>query len=149
MDTSIYPLQKIVIIDSIHADTTDIKREDFRGLAKDFLDIPDIASRDFKKRYKEEKLYDETLNRVIISYQPVDPDKEEIQREEVLVAPDPVQDKVNAVIIDRVINTKDSSVQKKLLWKVNQSFQVTTITQKPGMEEKVSSYKVTWNENNQ
>src|SRR6187399_2070762 len=56
IDTSLYSIKKIVYIDSLHSDTSWVNREEFRGLAKDFLAIPDIARKKYKKLYAEEKL---------------------------------------------------------------------------------------------
>ena len=86
-------------------------------------------------------MFDETFNRVILTYLPVNPDKEEIQRQEVLIKPDPSGDKVTNIIIDNVINNQDSSVQKNMLWQIDKSFQVTTIRQLPGQPETTSTYQ--------
>jgi hypothetical protein len=144
VDTSLYSIRKISIIDSVHSDTSFVPREQFRGLAKDFLGIPDLADKQFKSRYKEEKLFDESINRVIITYTPLDPEKEEVQKQEVLISPDPSGDKVYSFFIDRVTNSKDSFFQKKMLWEVDKSFQVTTTTQKPSQPETTTTLKVTW-----
>jgi hypothetical protein len=146
VDTSLYPIKKIIITDSVLSDTVYVPREEFRNLAKDFLDIPDLADKKYKNRYTEEKLFDETLKRVIISYKPQNPDKEDLQKQEVLIAPDPSGDKVNSIFIDRVISNKDSFLQKSLLWQVDKSFQVTTTAQKPGQPETITIMKVTWDE---
>src|SRR5260221_5253959 len=146
VDTSLYPIKKIVFTDSIHSDTIFVPREQFRSLAKDFLDIPDLTDKKYKTRYTEEKLFDETLNRVIISYKPQNPDKEELQKQEVLIAPGSSGDKVNSIIIDRVINNNDSFLQKNMLWPVDKSFQVTTIAQKPGQPEITTIMKIIWGE---
>jgi len=146
VDTSLYPIKKIVFIDSIHSDTIFVPREEFRGLAKDFLETPDLTDEKYKKRYTEEKLFDEQLNRVIISYKPHNPDKEEIQNQEVLIAPGPSGDKVNSIIIDRQISNRDSSLQKTMIWQVDKSFQITTTAQKPGQPEITTIIKITWGE---
>ena len=147
IDTSLYPIKKIVFADSLHSDTIWVKREEFRGLAKDFLDIPDISDKKYKKLYTEEKMFDESLNRVILSYKPADPDKAEIQKEEILITPNAATgDKVSSIIIDWLVANKEGSMQKKMLWLVDQSFEVTTISQKPGEPETTSTLKVTWNE---
>ena len=43
VDTSLFSIRKITYIDSIRADTVYYPREQFRELAKDFLNIPDLA----------------------------------------------------------------------------------------------------------
>ena len=147
VDTSLYSIKKIVYTDSLHSDTEYIKREAFRVLAKDFLDIPDIADKKNSSRFVEERSFDETLNRVILSYKPIDPDKEELQKQEVLITPDAAAgDKVTSIIIEKVISDSNGFLQKNMLWQVDQSFLVTTIRQKPGQPETITTLKVTWNE---
>jgi hypothetical protein len=146
VDTSLYSIRKIIVVDSTRTDTVYYKREQFKELAADFLTIPDIAASKYEDRFKEEKQFDETLNRVIIHYTPVHPDKEEIQRQEILIQPDPSGDKITSIIIDYIVNSKDSSVEKKMLWQVDKSFQVTLTRQLPGKPETNSTLRVIWNE---
>ncbi|MEO8406092.1 MAG: hypothetical protein ABI480_15900 [Chitinophagaceae bacterium] len=146
VDTSVYSIMKISYLDSGRADTSYIKREDFKTAAADFLSIPDISESDYGDRYKEDKQFDETLDRVIITYLPVNPDKETIQREEILIRTTPPNDKITNIIINTVVSTKDSLIEKKMLWKMDESFQVATSRQKVGEPETVSTYKVAWNE---
>ena len=61
IDTSLYSIKKIVLIDSTHSDTVFVPREEFKNLAKDFLDLPDLTEKKFKDRYIEEKLFDEQI----------------------------------------------------------------------------------------
>ena len=147
IDTSLYSIRKLVTVDNLKTDTFYIPREQFRESAKDFLSIPDLSTSKYEARYREEKQFDETMSRVILTYIPIKPEKEEIQRQEVLIKPDPSGDEITNIIINQVLNTKDSSVQKKLLWKVDESFQVITIKQLNGQPETTSTVKVTWGEN--
>lgn len=144
IDTSLYSIRKLVYVDSLRTDTIYIPREQFREAAKDFLSIPDISSSKYEDRYKEEKQFDETLNRVVLTYTPIKPENEEIQRQEVLIKPDPSGDKITNVIINQVIHTKDSSVEKKLFWKVNESFQVQNTKQLKGKPETSTTVKIVW-----
>lgn len=148
VDTSLYPIIKITTVDSLAPDTVYIPREQFATAAKDFLDIPDLSDPKVANKYKEEQAtYDESLNRVIITYTPLKPDKEEIKKQEILVTPSEAGgDKVSNVILVREINNRDSFLQKKMLWQMDKSFQVVTTSQKPGMPEKVTIMKVSWNE---
>lgn len=146
IDTSLYSIKKIVYTDSTHSDTIFIPREEFRSLATDFLTLPDLFEKKYKARYREEKLFDQTLNRVIITYTPQNPDKEEIQQQEVLITPDPSGDKVNSIIIERIISNKGGFLEKKMLWQVDRSFQVITTSQKPAQPEITTTLKVSWNE---
>ena len=146
VDTSLYPIEKIIWLDSIRTDTIYVKREEFRDLAKDFLTVPELTDKKNSSLYIEEKFYDAGMNQVVLTYKPKDPDKVTVQRQEVLITPDPSGDKVKSIIIDQVITNKDSSVQKKLLWQVDQSFQVVKIIQKNGQPEITSIMKVLWDE---
>lgn len=149
VDTSLYSIVKVVYTDdSLPGDTTYIPREEFAAVAKDFLDIPDLSDKKIAKRYKEEPaVQDEMLNRVIITYLPVNPDKEEIKKQELLATPIPGQDaRINNIIVIREINNRDSFFQKKMLWQFDKSFQVVTTSQKPGKPETSTTTKVTWNE---
>jgi hypothetical protein len=147
IDTSLYHIRKLTLLDSLRSDTISIPREQFREEAKDFLTIPDLSSSKYSDRYKEEKIFDETLNRVLLTYTPVAPDKEEIQRQEVLIKPNPSGDQITNIIINRSLNSRDSAVQKQLLWKVGEGFQVTTTKQLKGQPETTQTVKVTWGEN--
>ena len=147
VDTSLYSIIKIVQNDSLPGDTIYIPREEFRAAAKDFLSIPDLSDKKVAKRYKEETILDETINRFIITYTPEDPAKEEIQKQELLVTPNSgTGDNVNNIIIDRVISNRDSFMKQNMLWQMDRSFQVATTLQKPGKPEKTTTVKVIWNE---
>lgn len=148
VDTALYSIMKIVYTDSLHSDTTYIPREQFADVAKDFLDIPDLSDKKVAKRYKEDPaVQDEMINRVIITYTPVNPDKEEVKKQELLATPIPGQEaRVNNIIIIREISNRDSFLQKKMLWQLDKSFQIVTISQKPGKPEISTTTKVTWNE---
>jgi hypothetical protein len=126
-------------------DTSYVKREDFHNLAKDFLDIPDITSLPLGNKYKEEKLYDDQLKRVIIVYTAIKEDLE-IMREEVVIAPgDTAFDKMTSIIIEKIKDYKDSSIHQHLLWQTDEKFQVVTIIEKNGRPVFTKSMEVTWN----
>jgi hypothetical protein len=149
IDTSLYAITKVVYIDSTRSDTTYIRREDFRSVAKEFLDIPDLSVKKVAKKYKEETRYDELLNRVIITYTPENPEEAEIKKQELQVTPNiATGDKVNVILINRVINNRDGFLKKDMLWQMDKSFQIVTTTQQPGKSEIITTTKVTWNEDN-
>jgi hypothetical protein len=147
IDTSLYSIKKIVYIDSLHSDTSFIHRENFRALAKEFLELPDLSEKKYKKRYKEESNFDETMGRVILSYTALNPGKEDIQSEQVLIKPDAgMGDKITSIIINKATSTRDGYFGQNMLWQADQYFQVTTTVQKPGQPEIFTITKVTWNE---
>jgi len=148
VDTSLYSIVKIEYTDSLHQDTSYIPREQFAAISKEFLEAPDLSDKKVSKKWVEEPaVHDEMLNRVIITYTPVDPDKEEFKKQEILATPVPGQEaRINNIIIVREISNRDSFLQKKMLWQVNKSFQVVTISQKPGKPEITKTTRVIWNE---
>lgn len=148
IDTSLYSIVKVVVTDSLPPDTTFINRENFAQEAKDFLEIPDLGDPKVAARFnKQPTLYDSAVERVIISYLPADDNKEEYKKQEIWVKPDiATGDKVNTVIINRVVNDRNGYFEKKLLWMMDRSFQIVTLSLKPGKTETVTTTKVTWNE---
>ena len=146
VDTSLYSIMRLDYIDSTRIDTTYIKREDFRKTASEFLELPDISDKKNRGKFRKETRYDEMLNSVIITYTPEDPENSVIQRQEMLITPDPAGDRVRNIFVDYLLNNRDSMVQKRMLWLVDRSFQVTTIKQKPGQPETIATTKVVWNE---
>ena len=144
VDTSVYPIFKIVTVDSL-SDTVYIRREEFRQYANDFLTMPDISAKKWNDDYQETKLYDEDLKRVILNYMPKDVNQE-IRRQEVMIEPgQQSEDKVRTIIIERVVTNEDSTIQKNMLWQVDKHFQVVTVTTKKNQPEKIEKLKVIWN----
>jgi hypothetical protein len=148
VDTSLYSIMRIVPIDSTHNDTTYLRREQFKDVAREFLALPDITQGEYTDRFTEQNTFDESLGRVMMIYTAKNAKQEEIQRQEVLIKPQPgtSEDQVTSIFINTNQSNKDSSIEKNLLWKVDESFQVTTIKQYPGKPEITSTYKVSWNE---
>jgi hypothetical protein len=148
VDTSLYRIIRIDEIDSLQ-DTTYIKRDEFRGLTKDFLETPDITDKSLKKKYTEYKTYDESMDRVILTYTPKD-DNMEVLREEVIISPNTSEgDQVKSIIIERMTEGKDSSILRRLLWQVNKSFQVVKFIQKPNQPETTRTFEVIWNKDSE
>ncbi|RYY53413.1 MAG: hypothetical protein EOO09_18060 [Chitinophagaceae bacterium] len=146
VDTSLNSILRITQVDSTRSDTVNIHREKFRENAAEFLNLPDLSEKKYRDRYRSSKQFDQGLNLVILTFEAIRPEKELIHTEQVTIMPSIGGDKVRNIIINLVSNSRDSSVQKRMLWNADQSFQVSTIKQLPGQPETSSSYKVTWNE---
>lgn len=146
VDTSLYEIIKAEKSGSDSTwDTSYVKRENFRSLAKDFLDIPDLTDFSLGKKYKEDKMFDEQLNRVIITYTPTK-DGQEILKEELIVGPgDSAFDKMRSIIIEKIKDFKDSSIHQHLLWQTDEKFQVVTVVEKKGQPVSTKTTEVTWN----
>jgi hypothetical protein len=144
IDTSLFAMKRIEILDSLHSDTIDISRNEFRAQAKDFLDIPDISLEKYKGQYEESQNYDQDLNLISFLTLPKTQSLTDIQKQEVIIKPDSEGGKIKTIYIDREITNKDSSVTKKMIWQVDEYFQVLTIKQLPGKPETSHILKVTW-----
>jgi hypothetical protein len=145
IDTSLYSIIKVTYRDSMPADTEYIRREDIRLVAKDFLELPELS----KKKYIEENIPGPTDNLSTFTYRPIHPEKEDIQRVDLVIDPglaETGQNVIKSIFIERGFSNRDSSIQKKMLWRIDKSFQVTTISQKEGREETTHTFKVVWNE---
>lgn len=142
VDTSLYQIIKIEKRDTI-ADTTYLRREEFRSCAKDFTTIPDISSGDLKEDYTETKLYDESLKRAVLSYSPKER-ANEIQRQEVTIEPDREGGKVKTIFIHRLTTAGDSTVEKKMFWQVGRRFQINTTVYGSNQPEQTHSLEVVW-----
>ncbi len=143
IDTSIYPIIKLVPLTDSTFDTSFIKREEVRGLAKDFLETPDIT-KNFGGKYTETKMMDEQLGQAIFTATPSD-DKLEVRRQEVRIKPSNPNDDIKSVYIEKFKDYRDSTVTKRLTWYINRKFQVVTITEKNN-KSNTNVFEVIWNE---
>jgi hypothetical protein len=147
VDTSVYSIIKLVPKTDSTYDTTYVKREEFKQLAKDFLETPDI-SKTFGGKYTEERMMNNDLGLAVFIATPKDEDLE-VRRQEVRIEPDPPNDKIKSIYIEKMKNDKDSSVTKRMTWYADRKFQIVTITQRPNSEEKTSVMEVVWNQENE
>ena len=148
VDTSLYPIIRADKIDSTW-DTTYIKREEFRSLAHDFLEIPDLTNYSVGKKYKEDRIYDETMNRVILTYTPVKDDVELLREEVVILPGNQGVDKVRSIIIEKIKDRNDSTIHQHLLWQVDEKFQVVTVIEKNGLPVSAKTVEVSWTKQNE
>jgi hypothetical protein len=144
VDTSVYRILKLVPVTDSTYDTTYVKREDFKNLANDFVETPDISKK-FGGKYTEERMMNNELGLAVFIATTRDEDLE-VRRQEVRILPDPPNDKVQSIYIERLNSNKDSSVLKRMTWYADRKFQVITITQKKNQEEKTSVVQVVWND---
>jgi len=146
VDTSMYYIIKADKMNSDSTwDTSIVRREDFRKLAEDFLNIPDLTEYSIGKKYKEDKLFDKDINRVIVSYTPLK-DDQELVKEDVVISPGETgTDQMQRIILEKFIDQKDSIIHQRLLWETNEKFQVVKIIEKNGQTIFTKTTEVTWN----
>lgn len=148
VDTSLYTIMDVNIIDSAHTDTVLRNRSEFKELAREFLELPDLTEEKYKQRFKQDVIYDTMLGKVIVVCLPVDPKNEVLQRQELILTPnlEGKNSQIDNIIVDYIQNSRDSSIQKKMFWTAHRSFIITTIKQLPGKDEVITTRKVIWND---
>ncbi len=146
-DSSLLPLRLITNTTDSTKDTLYFERSQFRKYAEEFLSLPDLTDAAYDNRFTETSTYDPDLNRLIIYQLPVNAEKEFIQRQELLVEPNVSNNQIKTVIVNTAAISKDSAIEKRMIWNVNESFQVTKIKQVAGEEEEITTYRVEWNIN--
>jgi hypothetical protein len=145
IDTSVYPIMKVVPLTDSTYDTTYVKRQEFKILARDFVETPDISKK-FGGKYTEERMMNNELGLAVFIAIPKN-ENLEVRRQEVRILPDPPNDKVKSIYIEKFTSDKDSSVMKRMTWYADRKFQIVTITQKKNEAEKTSVMEVIWNDN--
>ena len=145
IDSSLYTLIQVTKWDNRN-DTVYIERKDFKAVAEPFTSLPDITNGKLKGKYRESRLYDETLDRFIITYTPREHDEElEILRQDVVITPNTGDgDKVESIYIERQQTRGDSTVQQKMSWEVATGFTIRSIIQKEAAPERLQNTGVTW-----
>lgn len=149
VDTSLYAIYKVVSTDSTHQDTTYIPREKFKEAAKEFLSLPDFSDPAVASRFTEENRYDSLMDRIILTYTPVDPKKEDINKVELIVSTEIMSDgnnKITNIIIDKGKSDRNGAYSTQMLWIIGKKFLITHSTQKPAEPEKTTITKVVWND---
>jgi hypothetical protein len=145
VDTSLFRITLINMRDTL-SDTSIIPREKFRDAAAPFVSLPDISDEDHRENYTESKIFDPEINSVLLTYTTQD-QEEEVRRETVLLSMNDKQEsEVNTLIINRIKNSKDSTVEQDLTWRIGSHFQVVTKVRKTGQPERLSRYQVRWND---
>jgi hypothetical protein len=143
LDTSLYGITKYETADNT-TDTTYLRRDEIRKSAVSFLSLPEIADKNYYKNYTEERLIDaqqETLNITATARN----ENAEIQKQIIVIAlADASNGKVQSIFIDRYIPSKDSTVEQKLFWEIDNYFSIGSIIEKENQPEKTRFTKVAW-----
>jgi hypothetical protein len=142
IDTSLFSIIKVVTQNGV-SDTTPLPRDSVRGLAGEFLSIPDLRS-EKGKSYKEVTAYDTTTQLVSMTYSSEEGD---VPKQQVFIVKSGLNfdDIVKTIYIEKEISNGDGLVQKRLIWDpVEHYFQIRTITPQKNGAEKVSDLKVIW-----
>jgi hypothetical protein len=143
VDSTVDPIYKLIPATDSTFDTTFIDRKEFNELSKEFTESPDIF-RNYGGKYKEDRLYNEELGQAVFTATPLN-NNMELTRQEVRIKPGP-PDKITSIYLEKFKNRGDSTVIKRLTWYIDRKFQVVTIVEKDGKEDKISVVEVSWND---
>lgn len=126
------------------SDTTSITKEEFKKYAKEFLEIPDIASPNKMDDYTETSDFDEILNNVLLIYTPKNAE-DEVRNETIMMEPDEQGNThVKTIIVTTIKTTSVSTVEKNMTWHIDKRFQVVTKTSQSAQPEKITTTIITW-----
>jgi hypothetical protein len=126
------------------SDTSVTTKDQFNKYAREFTNIPDIASVDNMDHYTETNDFDEILNNVLLMYSAKKQD-DVVRNETIMMQPDDMGNThVKTILISTFKQDKDSSIEKNLTWHIDKRFQIVTKTNKPGQIEKISTTIISW-----
>lgn len=145
VDTSLYNIIRVET-ENGRSDTAFVRREDFRTYARPFLELEEIASDEWKDDYTETKTYDESMERVVLVYEPKDKEDDDLPvvRQDITFETDASGSARPKTIFITKAGTEDGNpVHRQMLWQVDRRFTITTRTSNEG-KETVKKLEVIW-----
>ena len=143
LDSSLYEIVKYESTDNI-TDSSYLKRDEIRKFAAPFLSLPEIADKNYYENYTEERLIDAQQETLSITTTAKN-ENAEIQKQIIVITLSDVSNgKVQSIFIDRYLSSKDSTVEQKLFWEIDNYFSIGNIIEKDHQPEKTSFTKVVW-----
>ena len=127
-----------------HQDSAWLKIPDLPGIAQPFLH-PVIDSVNLVKFYKESSFFDQTINAITLSYDPISYQQDPLALKSLVVYIDPKTNNVTRIYIEKVIATDKGNSLQQLTWKSDKWFKITTITEHEGSQPDIRDEKVIWN----
>lgn len=143
MDSLPLRFTKTATVDGSSA-TNEITREEFHKYAREFLDIPDIASPDNMDDYSEINDFDESLNNVLLMYISKK-GTGSVKRETIMMEPDELGNTHVKTILIRTVDTeKEVTVTREMTWHIDKRLQIVTKNNEPNQPEKISTVAINW-----
>jgi len=143
MDSLPLRFTKTTVVDG-NTRTTEITKKEFHKYAREFLDLPDIASPDNMDDYAEINDFDESLNNVLLMYIPKK-GTGSVKRETIMMEPDELGNTHVKTILIRTIDTeKDSTITREMTWHIDKRLQIVTKNNQPNQPEKISTVAINW-----
>lgn len=144
LDTARLSFTKIETIAG-RADTLPLKNTDVRQYAKDFLDLPDIATSELKDDYEVSQLYDDMQGAFVFNF--ITKAAHPLREENITVDPQPNaagKNDIKSIYAKLEADSSGVPVTKILLWEAGKGFYTTTIFDPPGKSEQVKKVQVLW-----
>ena len=144
LDSSMYVFKKIDRAEN-RSDTTFLRRDQIRNMAEPFLSLPDIADQKLYKKYTEERMMQADQEILSITSTLKENEKGEIQKQMLSIGfSDNARGHVNSIFIDTYRDSRDSTIEKKLVWEIDKYFTIYTTVHKENQPEKNYFTKVEW-----
>lgn len=133
-------IEKIVYENGVRTDSGFISREQFKELAKEFLEPdPNIAS--LRNQYTESSFNDLSLNSITFTITSKNPENV-LQQADILLNPE--NKEVKYIIIKKQAQEGDIKETKSLMWIHNMNFRISTSTIDDDGKESKKEVKVVW-----
>jgi hypothetical protein len=124
----------------IQSDTVIFSKEKMRYVADELL-TPDISLPEYKKFYTETVFLDNTINTITMSYTTIS-DQPVIRKIEVMINPE--NEKVKSIYVEKLQNSPDSNVLRKMIWTTGKNLQVISLINRKGQPEQIRTEKYEW-----
>lgn len=126
------------------SDTVKSSKQEFDRYARQFTDLPDIASTDNMDDYTETNDFEESLGNVLLMYS-AKKLQSEVRSETVMMEPDENGNThVKTILANTMETGGDSTVVRDLTWHVGKRFQIVSKVNKPKQPEKISTVVISW-----
>jgi len=123
-------------------DSAYIKPEEFHQLANQFIS-DDLSSPRFERSFAETSFFDRTTNSSTFLYTAKD-SALKVQRVDVISATGDVYDKIKSIYVETTDRQGATLIVKKMYWKPERNFQISTLVTGPSGIPQVDLVKVVW-----
>jgi hypothetical protein len=125
-------------------DTSRITLQELGKYTSEFTGLPDISSKNKKDDYDQSNTYDDYMRKSILTYTALEPDDEVRMESVILGTNEKAEGTVETIIVSRLQEENDATVEKELTWHVGRRFQVVTKTSDEKKPEQISTVIITW-----
>lgn len=142
VDSFFAGIRKITIRDGKTVDSTYISSEEFHKLAAEF-ETNELSKEFLEQHYEETSFMDHSTQAVTFTYS-TEEHQLPIKRIDLLTTEVNGIDKMKSLFVEKVINSGDTAIVKRLLWKAGKNFLLVTQSSIGQKQPVVSQVKVVW-----